>query len=1675
MNKRIEKITALILALSLLLSMFTVNMFVSAEEITVWDGNTTEPTNIDSKGNVLISTPQELAYIVETGGVAGTNYKLTADIYLNEIDKVNWTTGEVADGYTVKKWYDSIPFKGGTIDGDGHVVYGLYFLKDEIGAYRAHPNGSGLIPRLDTNANLTINNLGIENAYVHHQDTAAAFLGTALGGNTVEFNDCYASKTVTLIGGSAGVFRGYAYKEVNSTALTNCYSLASTTGTVNYGLIGSIYDKRPNLTFNNCYNATGPLGYGGNIGYFAVATNSYATAQSQNSTGGHILTTDIRITAENMQGTDALTNSSKMNKLGSGYVATETYPILKVFSKTVVPEEPETPEVNYDVWDRTTAAPSDSDSDGWIEITNGKELAYIVVNGGGAGNKYILTNDIYLNHPDKVDWNTGAKNDGSYTINNWYDHAEDFQGTINGNGHIIHGLYFNSAGAANGLYGSGLIPKASGAVTINNLGVEHSYINSHSVSAFVAVAGNGVAINISNCYAGSTVTLVAGRDAGALAGRIQGYVTINSCYSLASITGANSYGLLGDIWSASTVDNSFNANGPISYGTNTSYFVKANSAYETEKSQSKDGVHVMKTPTVITSKQMEGQSTVMVLGEDFVLTDSYPVLKVFTNQRCDHEYDDEYDADCNKCGEKRDVPERPLGYDVWDGQKTAPDDSDSDGIYEITNGAELAYAIYNGGSASNRYILTNDIYLNNLSKINWETGAVEEGYTVNSWFDHARTFQGEINGNGYVIYGLYFNSNPSSHSSGAYGTGLIPKVTDNSSVTIKNLGMANVYLDHQYATSAFVGAAGSGARVDIDSCYAGENVTLKGFAAGVFRGFARLAAGGAITNCYSLATTNGTNFNGLIGEVWDDGYEIIVSNCFNVKGGVSTHNHTSQINSFDNYVTDNTGLTEGTTVLTKEQMQGIGAFENMSELNNNNKFVITTKYPALKVFLSYIGEDDEETDVIEIWNGKHDKAPVDSNSDGIYEITNGEELAWVIATGNASGYNYILTKDIYLNDITMVNWKTGQVAEGYTVNKWFDEYWNKGNTALFQGGYINGNGHVVYGLYWEGNPSSYDENNAGAGLIPVIAANADETVIKNLGIDYAYVNHQRSASAFVGAQRDNTVLTIDSCYAGTNVTLKAADAGVFRGYARNTAGGAITNCYSLATVSGTVKHGLIAMIWDNTNLVIENCYNANGPISSHNNPGNVAASNNYESYDDNYNGTLNVLSEGVTSVYAAYMQGTDVFTNNDKMSGINASKYVAVTDDYPQLKSFYNLSVSKNGNNYIGKQYDDVSSYYTNTADNSDYFWRYNKILVNDDSKMDISDLVYMTLLLNRNKDTVDIDKDGKTTHKDAEILRLALIGSADYAEQFGQTYKINNSNLSGVYSYVWGDEFDGSGVNTDKWSADGSVMGMRGGNNNELTVEYTSKSTSVENGDLTLTSYKDTDGSYHVPWSVNTKKTMNYKYGYVEIRAKLPTEVGAFSSFWTRSVSDNTSGGACLVEGTLDHYAEVDMFEIFNVASRGENNELAGNILKNFPGQDKGWYGSDMTNAQRTWVPTDGEYHIYGYEWTPYEINLYIDGVKYARFDITESWTSNKTDGKGLDGWNLTFKTGSKAIDTTGTGMESFHEAQYIIFNNHLHYEGVFTAGTSVTKNETYTKADFAIDYCRVYQAKGQESLVAK
>ena len=228
---------------------------------------------------------------------------------------------------------------------------------------------------------------------------------------------------------------------------------------------------------------------------------------------------------------------------------------------------------------------------------------------------------------------------------------------------------------------------------------------------------------------------------------------------------------------------------------------------------------------------------------------------------------------------------------------------------------------------------------------------------------------------------------------------------------------------------------------------------------------------------------------------------------------------------------------------------------------------------------SYIYKVRKTPKVENIWDGvvpTDNPFPTDGSKgtgteEDPYQITNGNELAYVVfyTTGKYSK----LMNDIVLNDLDKIDWSTGEVLDkNYTINTWNynnDEYYNK-----FFNGVFDGCNCTVYGMYYN-NPDDikYTTNTAGEEIInkyvghalfPAILNNFSTTpiVIKNIGLDYAYVSSSTNAGALISVTQSANY-EIKNCYVGINVKLIGTYVASIHTMGNGKA--LIENCYSLAT------------------------------------------------------------------------------------------------------------------------------------------------------------------------------------------------------------------------------------------------------------------------------------------------------------------------------------------------------------------------------------------------------------------------------------------------------------------------------------------------------------------------------
>lgn len=275
-------------------------------------------------------------------------------------------------------------------------------------------------------------------------------------------------------------------------------------------------------------------------------------------------------------------------------------------------------------------------------------------------------------------------------------------------------------------------------------------------------------------------------------------------------------------------------------------------------------------------------------------------------------------------------------------------------------------------------------------------------------------------------------------------------------------------------------------------------------------------------------------------------------------------------------------------------------------------------------------------------------------------------------------------------------------------------------------------------------------------------------------------------------------------------------------------------------------------------------------------------------------------------------------------------------------------------------------------------------------------------------------------------------------------------SRLVSEYSLVWFDEFDGDSLDASKWSTD-----TRMANTDELFQDNSSAVQSVTSGELQLNAvlnqYYDPNGDtsyarhkYVTTNSVTTENKMSFKYGYLEIRAKVPYKEGCWPSFWLRS---HRSTGK---QENPNFEVEVDIFEVFSSKTSLDSNLHQ----QNYGGDSSVSYmtTASAVNAEETHTfenaeNLSNEYHTYGFEWSENRMAIYVDRVLQCEWIIDEQTLAEY----GLQ------------PDTSG-----FDTTMNILFNNHL-----FTAssdyiplsGDIIENNEENLPAQYHIDWVRLYQ----------
>lgn len=927
----------------------------------IWSGRVaTEYAGGDGseKTPFLISNGEQLAKLNYDTETEGKYYKLTHDIIINDSTLANWKNFAI-------NWVSDTSmstFKG-TLLGDGHTIYGLYYVGGNARAALIRNSGG----------NAKISRVVLDGVYIESSGYGSAgFVGNADG--NLKFTECYVTNSFvtstfnTDNNKGAGGFVGYgsAAVEIEDSAYIGTVDAPGLAG----AFIGNCWTIGVHSVKNSFTNADLPFCTKRTIN--SNSENNYGVNGSLDQPGVKI------IPAVEMLGNTAREKMPLLDWGRTWKVDTNGGYPLPVF--------PAPDGVVGEVWTGNTAtkyAGGNGSEDNPYLIATGEQLLRLTKDTETEGKFYKIIEDIKLNDTSADNWKEYARQ--------WVWQSNSFKGTLDGDGHTVSGLYYNGSNSKVGLF-----CYVNGA-TIKRLVISDSSVTSsgYGVSALIGQASGNV--KIVEVYADetnevkSTYSTTNDKSAGGFVGYGGGTVIIEDSAYLGTVEGTAQFGaFLGNLWATPLIKNSFaSANLKLSgrWALNTDSANNYSAGSETE-----NGV------TLVSADKMIGTNAkVNMPNLDWGRTweeneNGYP-LPLF--------------PDPNGTAGKVWTGNTAVKFNGGDGTKDNP--------YQIATGEQLLKMVLDTESEGVYYKQTYDIKLNDTTSADWKNGA-------RNWLWNNNIFKGNFDGNGHTIDGLYYNGNKSKIGLFCYAKDATIK-----NVVIKNsyiyssgyaagtlVGDANdgkvkitkCYVENGYVESTFDSDNNKGAGGIVG--YGAASITVKDSA---FIGTVKAPAnaGAILGNCWSY----------IVNEKKLNVSQNIISNSFS-NAGIRFCSKQSLNNKSDNNYSTFTGEEAYVISIAEDNMKGVSAMDNMGGLDWKKVWKTSDSFPVLNF------EKIEDT-VGDLWTGAVAETYASGTGTEIdpYIIKTGEQLALMVLDTESKDKFYKLANDIKLNDTTDKNWIYG--------------------------------------------------------------------------------------------------------------------------------------------------------------------------------------------------------------------------------------------------------------------------------------------------------------------------------------------------------------------------------------------------------------------------------------------------------------------------------------------------------------------------------------------------------------------------------------------------------------------------------------------------------------------------
>jgi len=256
---------------------------------------------------------------------------------------------------------------------------------------------------------------------------------------------------------------------------------------------------------------------------------------------------------------------------------------------------------------------------------------------------------------------------------------------------------------------------------------------------------------------------------------------------------------------------------------------------------------------------------------------------------------------------------------------------------------------------------------------------------------------------------------------------------------------------------------------------------------------------------------------------------------------------------------------------------------------------------------------------------------------------------------------------------------------------------------------------------------------------------------------------------------------------------------------------------------------------------------------------------------------------------------------------------------------------------------------------------------------------------------------------------KIVILNDDTYIPEMAADGPITPMSYPQMY-LSWSDEFDGTAINLENW---GYNIGGGGWGNNELQV-YTNSSTNsnVQDGKLHITATKLYNAYYSARLITQGKR--EFRYGRIDIRAKMPIGKGIWPALWMLGANFSTVG--------WPRCGEIDIMEYL-----GHEPWKVHGSIHYFDGGHKSRTKSYNLSTNDNF---NDKFHVFSIVWQENAIRWYVDYQLYHE------------------------------IKDTDIRFESFRLPQFFIFN--VAVGGNWPGNPDAT---TVFPQTMVVDYVRVFQ----------